>query len=100
MLWACVDWSSLWYSQVEAQLQDRVFRDEVDWDLSDPQNTPHKYASAVCYDLGLGWEAAAAIAAAVEEQLRVTHEVCTNMLSVRVLSDMDRSCQLCLGSFR
>ena len=61
--------------QVEVQLQDQVFQDEMDWDLGDPQNTPWRYAHAVCFDLGLGWDAAAAVAAAVELQLRAKLEV-------------------------
>ncbi len=58
-----------------AQLQDQVFRDEVDWDLSDPQNTPYKYASAVCYELGLDWDAATAVAAEVETQLQASWQL-------------------------
>ena len=70
--------SSQW-PQVEVRLQDQIFRDEVDWDLADPQNTPYKYASAVCYELGLGWDAAAAVATAIETQLQLKSEVCTSM---------------------
>ena len=69
----------LLWPQVEVQLQDQVFCDEVDWDLADPQNTPYRYASAVCYELGLGWDAAAAVAAAVEAQLQSNSEVCITM---------------------
>lgn len=57
------------------QLSDQVFHDEMCWDLGDPQNTPHKYASAVCYDLGLSWAAAPIIAAAIELQLQSSSEV-------------------------
>ena len=67
------------WPQVEVQVQDQVFRDEVLWDLADPQNTPYKYASAVCYELGLGWDAAAAVATAVEAQLHSKSEVCISM---------------------
>jgi len=56
-----------------------MFRDEVNWDLADPQNTPYRYASAVCYELGLGWDAATAVAAAVEAQLQSKSEVCSSM---------------------
>ena len=61
--------------QVEAQVGDQVFRDEVQWDLGDPQNTAFSYANAVCCDLGLGWDFAAAITGAVELQLAAKRQV-------------------------
>lgn len=61
--------------QVEARLRDQVFKDEVEWDLADPQNTAFSYANAVCCDLGLGWEFAAAITGAVEAQLTAKRQV-------------------------
>ncbi|WIA40122.1 hypothetical protein OEZ86_013524 [Tetradesmus obliquus] len=40
--------------QLYARLNDRVFRDELLWDVANPQNTPDTYAMRVCGDLGLG----------------------------------------------
>ena len=65
--------------QVEARIADRIFKDEVEWDLTDPQNTPHSYAHGVCRDLGLSWDFAAAIAAALEQQI-AEHEVSNTAL--------------------
>lgn len=61
--------------QVEVQVQDRVIKDEVEWDMDDPQNTAFSYAHALCSDLGLGCDFAAAIMKAVETQLGAKREV-------------------------
>lgn len=74
----------LW--QVEAQLRDQVFRDEVEWDMDDPQNTAFSYANAVCCDLGLGWVFAAAITGAVEAQLTAKRQVCGDSLLTGLLT--------------
>ena len=55
--------------QVEARVGEQVFRDRVEWDVAEPQNTAEQYAAAVCRDLGLGWSWFHAIGAAVREQL-------------------------------
>lgn len=46
-----------------------VIRDQFEWDLHDPQNSPEAFAERLCADLGLNTEHVAAVAHAVREQL-------------------------------
>lgn len=46
-----------------------VIRDQFEWDLAEPQNSPEAFAELLCKDLGLGTEHVAAVAHALREQL-------------------------------
>lgn len=46
-----------------------VIRDQFEWDLAEPQNSPEGFAELLCKDLGLGTEHVAAVAHALREQL-------------------------------
>lgn len=46
-----------------------VIRDQFEWDLHEPQNSPESFAERLCADLGLNFEHVAAVAHAVREQL-------------------------------
>ncbi len=61
--------------QIGVPVGTRRFCDELLWDANDPQNTPEVYASAVSQELGLNWDAARKIRAAVQEQLRTAAPV-------------------------
>lgn len=43
-------------------------RDQFEWDLSDPQNSPEEFAAVYCEDLGLPGEFRSAIAHSIREQ--------------------------------
>lgn len=46
-----------------------VIRDQFEWDLHEPQNSPEAFAERLCADLGLNFEHVAAVAHAIREQL-------------------------------
>jgi len=43
--------------------------DQIEWDLSEPENSPEKFAECLCKDLGLGGEFITAIAYSIRGQL-------------------------------
>jgi hypothetical protein len=57
------------------QLNDHVFRDELLWDVSNPQNTADTYAMRVCGDLGLGCAWYDAIKSHLEARLQEVRQV-------------------------
>lgn len=61
--------------QLYARLNDRVFRDELLWDVANPQNTPDTYAMRVCGDLGLGCDWYDAIKGHLESRLQEVRQV-------------------------
>ena len=42
---------------------------KIEWDMSEKQNTPEKFASQLCRDLGLGGEFVTAISYSIRGQL-------------------------------
>lgn len=54
---------------------ERVFRDEVVWDVGNPHNVAEPYAVRVCADLGLGADWFDAIRAHVQQQLQDVKQV-------------------------
>jgi len=44
-------------------------QDQIEWDMSEKQNTPEKFASQLCRDLGLGGEFVTAISYSIRGQL-------------------------------
>jgi hypothetical protein len=61
--------------QLYARLNDQVFRDELLWDVSNPQNTADTYAMRVCSDLGLGCDWYDAIKGHLETRLQEVRQV-------------------------
>jgi hypothetical protein len=61
--------------QLYARLNDQVFRDELLWDVSNPQNTPDTYAMRVCGDLGLGCDWYDVIKGHLEMRLQEVRQV-------------------------
>lgn len=60
---------------------DEVFRDELVWDVSNPQNTADTYAIRVCADLGLSCDWYDAITANLKSRIEeVRKVVCCDML--------------------
>lgn len=43
--------------------------DQFEWDMSEPDNSPEKFAQKLCQELGLGGEFVAAIAYSIRGQL-------------------------------
>ena len=62
-------------AQVSVILGDRTFRDKVEWSLTAPHNLPERYAASVCSELGLDWQDARAIAAALQQQITLHLQV-------------------------
>lgn len=55
---------------INLRLNDTVYIDRFEWDLSNPHNSPERFARVVCEDLGLSGEFEAQIALSIREQLR------------------------------
>jgi len=55
--------------QVSVPLGNKLFKDKVEWTASLPHNSPERYAASVCTELGLDWQDAQVIAAALRQQL-------------------------------
>lgn len=67
-LLACVE-------QLFVRQGDQVFRDEVIWDVSNPQNTADTYAIRVCADLRLGCDWYDAITTNLKARLEEIRQV-------------------------
>jgi hypothetical protein len=61
--------------QLYVRLHDRVFRDELVWDVSNPHNTADTYAMRVCGDLRLGCDWYDAIKSHLEARLQEVRQV-------------------------
>lgn len=55
--------------QLDIAVDNLNLRDQFEWDLSDPQNSPEDFAAVYCADLGLPGEFRSAIAHLIREQL-------------------------------
>lgn len=61
--------------QLYVRKGDQVFRDEVIWDVSNPQNTADTYAIRVCADLGLSCDWYDAITANLKSRIDEVRQV-------------------------
>jgi len=61
--------------QLFVRFQDKVFRDEVLWDVGNPMNNADNYAIRVCEDLGLACDWYDAIRAYVTSRLEEVKQV-------------------------
>ncbi|POM71634.1 SWI/SNF-related matrix-associated actin-dependent regulator of chromatin [Phytophthora palmivora] len=55
---------------INLRLNDTIYIDRFEWDLNNPNNSPERFAQAVCEDLGLSGEFEAQVALSIREQLR------------------------------
>ncbi|RLN65118.1 hypothetical protein BBP00_00003019 [Phytophthora kernoviae] len=55
---------------INLRLNDTIYVDRFEWDLSNPHNSPERFAQVVSEDLGLSGEFEAQIALSIREQLR------------------------------
>jgi len=55
--------------QLDIAVDNLNLRDQFEWDLTDPQNSPEEFAAVFCADLGLPGEFRSAVAHLIREQL-------------------------------
>ncbi|KAF8062976.1 hypothetical protein HT031_003815 [Scenedesmus sp. PABB004] len=67
--WADPGTAQLVALTLRARLGDQVFRDELLWDVGNPQNTSDAYAMRVCADVGLGADWYGAIRGSLQARL-------------------------------
>lgn len=79
--------------QFFVRMGDQVYRDEVLWDVSNPNSNAERYAERMCMDLGLSADWYDAIKAHVQQQLADIRQVCLGDLSMS-LSEQATCCSL------
>ena len=61
--------SAYFYPQLNIHVGNISLVDQFEWDLSNPLNSPEKFARQLCADLGLGGEFVTTIAYSIRGQL-------------------------------
>lgn len=58
-----------WLFQLNIHVGNTSLVDQVEWDMSEKENSPEKFAMKLCAELGLGGEFVTAIAYSIRGQL-------------------------------
>ena len=55
--------------KLDIRIGDMEYKDQIEWDVSNPDNDPEEFAQVVCNDMGLGTEFVVPIAHSIREQI-------------------------------